>query len=398
MTDRRRPVDLNLGDGPGATNLNRPLDLGQLTRELGKIPTPASTPKDTTLPSLDVLRATGSGSSVLRGTSPFVPPTDSSRPATPADTGRPAVTDTTRPATDTTRPASDATTRTTDASARVTDAAVKKPVKGVLELDYGDPNFDKAIAQKDYHTLKIKGLPEDVEIKPWLDKGGYFFWYKNGNDARAHHYFPPNLQTLKVEVWTGKHYKPYDKPVDEMRISALQSTMAGEKSGYSSFDSTTNSYAYARKMAGVADAALDLQEKALREGAEASPKNPYFRIYLADVLLARAIKPVLEDVKAGRDVKLDNPETIRKIDAAIEELQKAQEITRKYGDIRKGPNTRLQPPLSPFGLNPYYYNPDFYWSGAAYQAYQREVSLTAVRAIIKSGALKIELPPALPPR
>lgn len=399
MSDRRL-VDLNPPERPSTTSS---LDLIRVS-DKGKIPTSTDKP---VLPSLDVLTVTGSGSSVLGGGSRLsldALKTAAEGRKTTADatsTGKPADTGTTGKTTDTTTRVVDTTTRAdaTDASAKVSDAAIPKPVRGVLELEYGDPNFDKAIQQKDYHTLKIKGLPEGVELKPWVDTGGYFFWFKNGNDSRAHHYFPANVQTVQIEVFTGKHYKPYVKPAEELRISAAQGALYEEnKSGFSSYDNRTHPYRYAEKMSEVADKALDLQEKALREGAAASPRNPYFRIYLADILLARAVKPVIEGVKAGKDIKFDNDETMKRINEAIEELKKAEEITYKYGDVKKGPNLQLQRPLSPFGLNPYYYNPDFYWSGAAYQAFQRRVTLEAVKTLIRSGALKIELPPALPPK
>jgi hypothetical protein len=395
MSDKRevekRATDLN----PAAPKLD--LNLTNVIKDLGR-ERPLGVPAPVTgLPSLDVLRATSGGSSVLRNpleplrptttdTTPRTTTTDASTATTTRDTRTTATTDSTS------RPAD----KTTDAT-RVDDTVIK-PVKGVLELEYGKPGFAKSLAQKDYHTLKIKNLPEGVLLKPWLDNGGYFFWFENGNDNKAHHYFPKNLQKIEIEAFVGKHIKPFTKPADELRISALQGTMAQEhKNGYGSFQNRTHPYKYGEALSGIADKALDLQEKALREGAEASPNNPYFRIYLADVLFARSIKPIIDGIKAGKDVKLDNPETIKKLDEAIAELKKAQEVCRKIGGHTKGPNRDLQQPLMPFGLNPYYSNPDAYWGGALYQSAQREAGLTTVRAWIKSGALKIELPPALPP-
>lgn len=395
MSDTR-PANLNL-DKTVSPNLNAPLDLTALSRSLnsGKDAQPLVAPRSTVpgLSSLEIVPSGAPGSSVLRdsrlGTG-LTPPADTTRPA--AGTARPA--DATAPVL---RPA-DATARVADAT-RVSDAAVRKPVNGVLELEYGDPGFDKSIAQTDYHTLKIRNLPETVRLKPWVDKTGYLFSFEGGNDKEAPHYFPPNLKTVQIEVWNGKQYKPFTKPADELRISAVQGVMAeqrSDKSSFGSFDNKTHPYRYAERMSALAEQQLNLQEKALREGAEASPTNPYFRIYLADILIARAIKPVIEDVKAGKDATLDNPETMKRIDQALEELAKARLITQKHGDIRV-PNTYQQPPLFPFGLNPYYRNPDAYWSGAAYQSYQREVGLTVVKAWIKSGAIKLQLPPALPP-
>jgi hypothetical protein len=149
-------------------------------------------------------------------------------------------------------------------------------------------------------------------------------------------------------------------------------------------------------MGEVSGTALEYQAKLLRDGAAASPSNPYFHIYLADVLAAQAIQPVVADIVAGKQAYFDNPYTNGKIEEALKEVQAARLVTQRYGDILKPPTYEI--PLSPFSLNPYSYNPDYYWSGASYQAATREVQLRMLQGAIKLGKLPIELPPALPPK
>lgn len=308
-----------------------------------------------------------------------------------------------KPADTTAKPADTAvkatdTTKTTDKSAAPTDKVLREAVDGVLTVDFGEKDFDKIIAQKNYHTLRIKGLPKDVEPRSWMDDKGIYFWFKkvpNGAspDDKAPHYFPSNCQKILIDIWDGKQYKPYEKLADELRVSAVQAYLQEQnKVGFASYTNATNPLKYVERMAQISAKALELEEKLLREAAAGSPHNPYFRIYLADVLTAQAAKPIAEAIAQGKPVKWDNPETLKKIDEALVLLQEARTITKRFGDIRVV-NEQMQPPLSPFGLNRYSYNPDFYWSGAAFQAYRRETGLSWMKGLIKTGVLNnFELP------
>jgi hypothetical protein len=255
-----------------------------------------------------------------------------------------------------------------------------------IALSYGEKDFDKKLAASKADTLVITDIPKDMPypwISPWVDKKGYFFWYPNGNDNRTHHYLPSTLKTIEVN---GTKY-----PVDEMRIQASQQYMREQnKTGFINRDNQTHPYQYAEGIANIAGDALALQKKLLQEGEKNSPDNPYFPIYLSDILVGEAIKPVLDNIKNGKTADFNNPETIAKIDEAINELKKAQQLCVKNG--HRFPNMDMQPALHPFSLNPYSYNPDLYWGGALYQAYQREVGLQVMKGWIKSGALKVELP------
>lgn len=281
--------------------------------------------------------------------------------------------------------------------------------KGVLEVTYGEAGFDAKIAQNNYTKLVIKGLPKDLAPSPWVDEEsgkGFFFWLKNQKNPdasdRNKHYFPSNLKEIEIAQYQGNIYKPVMIKVDEMRIAASQAYMRKQNdSGFASYKNATDAYTYAANMSKIAGGALGYQESLLRQGAEASPDNPYFRIYLADVLAAQAIQPVLEKIARGETAYFDNPETRKKVADALTEVRLAKQITRQYGDIMKPPAYEM--PLSPFSLNPYSYNPDYYWSGAAYQASIREMQLGLLQTAIINGSLAklqqfIQLPPDLPPR
>lgn len=278
------------------------------------------------------------------------------------------------------------------------------PVRnGVLEVNYGDPDFDAKLAQNNYSKLVIQGLPKDLTPAPWVDESGkgFFFWLKNPKNPdasdRSKHYFPANLKTIEIAQYAGNIYKPVMVNVDEMRIAASQAYMRAQNdSGFASYSNTTDVVSYAKNMAGIAGQSLAYEEKLLREGASTSPSNPYFHIYLADVLAAQAIQPVVQDMLAGKQVYFDNDYTNAKLAEAIKETQAAQMITQRYGNRVKPPDYVV--PLSPFALNPYSYNPDYYWSGAYWQSAQREVQLTMLSRAIKLGKIPFELPPALPPK
>jgi hypothetical protein len=272
-----------------------------------------------------------------------------------------------------------------------------------MQLSYGDPNFDAKLAQTNYNKVVITGVPKEFSPSPWVDESGkgYFFWFKNPKNPdasdRSKHYFPANLKQVEIAQYQGNSYKPVLINADEMRIAASQAFMRSQnESGYGSFKGNTDVFKYANELAKITTPALQYEEQLMREGAKNSPSNPYFRIYLADVLTAEAIQPVIQALASGQRAYFDNPQTQGKIDEALQQVRQAGQITRTYGNLQGPP--RYEIPLSPFGLNPYSYNPDYYWTGAAYQAATREVQLTALKQMVTMGNLPIELPPALPPR
>lgn len=260
---------------------------------------------------------------------------------------------------------------------------------GALELRYGDPDFQAKLAGSRAETLKITGLPANVGISEWADDKGFFIWFADGQQQRQRMYLPSSFKNIEVNG--------YKQSVDELKIMTADAMMAEAKGtkgqpGFYSYSARTSPLDYGKKLAGIAGESLVLQEKLLREGIANSPNNPYFHIYLSDVLLAKAIQPVLQQLQSNQPLKTNNPQTLALIDESIKEAKLAQQYAAQGGNLRVV-DTQRSPLMNPFGLNPFFYNPDMYWGGALYQSYQREVSLTMLKGLIRSGLLdKLELP------
>lgn len=281
-----------------------------------------------------------------------------------------------------------------DKSIAPNDQAEGTVVNGVLVLRYGAKDFDQKLAQTNYHSLKIVGVPPTVPVAPWVDGKGFFFYFQKGADGEAQHYMPKGLKWIEINGVQAS--------ADEMRVKAsheLQVRSNKDDKGFANYKDTTHPYLYAKRMSGIAGDVLSTQEKFLREGAQNSPENPYFKIYLSDILMAQAVQPVIAAVTAKEkgekyDEKLlsfNNPATLAKIDEALKLLDEAQKAAKTGGDLVKPNTTRMQE-LSPFALNPYAYNPDIYWGGALYQSWQRQVMLQLMKGWITSNQLRFELP------
>lgn len=261
---------------------------------------------------------------------------------------------------------------------------------GTVELSYGDFNFDQKLAQSGATALQIRDFPQGVAISSWVDNNGFFMWFKGGNDNRKPHYLPSGLKTIEVNGVVQN--------VDEMKIQAsLAAAQEADRSrtGFTSFNERTDPLTFAKRMGGLGWDNLQMQEKALTQAAKDSPNNPYFRLYLADILVAEAFKPIIDQVAGGGSrIQLDTPFTRQKLEEARLQALQGERIAQQVGGARY-PNTTTMPGMNPFMLNPYSYNPDLYWAGALYQGYRREAQIRMLQTYIQQFS-NVELPPILP--
>lgn len=279
------------------------------------------------------------------------------------------------------------------------DATVQNNVRnGTLELKYGDPNMDKILSQaRNYQTIHID-TPPGVQLKHWVDQNGHFFWLQGGNDNNAKHYYPAFSKAITVNGQT------FDLEAQRLKVDEAYAASQGVGQGpvFQSFTGRTDAMTYFSRMSNLSGQALGTLEKSLTESVKTS-NNPYFKIYLADVYTAEAMQPIIQQVLRGGTADLNNPDTLRRLDSAIQLLQAAQSDSRSgLSRVNMNPPGNVVMPLDPYEIysNPrdsrYYYG---FWGGSLDQARHREVGLTLLRNLISSGALpKIELPPALPPR
>jgi hypothetical protein len=274
---------------------------------------------------------------------------------------------------------------------RVQPGADRTARPGSIELSYNDPNFDQKLWQSGATSLKINDFPrQGVAISSWVDDKGFFIWYQGGNDNKKPHYLPGSLKQIEVNGVVQN--------VDEMKIQAsLSAAQEADRSrtGFTSFNERTDPLTFAKRMGGLGWDQLQMQEKALAQAAKDSPNNPYFRLYLADIKVAEAFKPIIDQVSGGGSrIQLDTPFTRQKLEEARQEALQAEKIAQQVGGARY-PNLQLMPQLNPFFLNPAHYNPDLYWSGALYQGYRREAQIRMLQHYIQQFS-NVELPPILP--
>ncbi len=240
--------------------------------------------------------------------------------------------------------------------------------------------------------LTINNLPAKVHLRFWADSNGYFFWLQNSANENNRYYFPSSLKTINVN---GQSLN-----VEAQKINVNEGMMRAA-GGFGDFTKATSAINYFTRMSRLSDNVLAIEQKTLFDSAQTSD-NPYFKIYLSDVDVALALKPIINEVLTTGSANLKNPQTLQYLNSAISLLQKAETESigslKPYGELPPQ-NTNL--PLDPYGIyngiagSPYYYG---FWGGSLNQARCREVALTFLRNLIQVNALPpIELPPALPP-
>ncbi len=282
-------------------------------------------------------------------------------------------------------------------------------VNRALQLSINDKDFDLKLTYaaknkpQEFDKLKINDIPADVKVNYWQDPKGLFVWFENGPDNAKKHYLPGNLQNIELTNQT--------KTVESIRLDVNRNYAAATFSNLQNFDRNFNpaydggasSMKYFASMAQLGDAALLKQEAVLREAAKTSD-NPYYKIYLADILTAAAVKPVINDFLRTGTADLNNPTTLRKLDEAISVLDAAyRDSDGKLKAVNQYPRQNVYSPAMPGGA---YWNAGRYpgeyfgfWAGSYDQAMARQASLKVIRDHIKQNSFpKFELPPELPPR
>ena len=366
---------------------------------------------DRALPTRDsgmgVMRPQGGSlaDSILRGVEQPQPSSTDRRPAGPVtqpgtDRQPPATTQPGRdtPPPTTTQPGRDTPPPPTGRPAAPTDRPLGPVVRdGVLQMSYRDAqsgDFDRQMAAaRGFNTVNIRDLPPGVSIAHWIDDRGYFFWFVGGNDNNQRHYYPANTRSIAV----GNAVQ--DLTLERMRVHDAFSAQHG---GFRSMERGSNPISYLANMSRYGQDALDIQARALEESARTSP-NPYFKIYLADIYVAQAMKPIVDQMLRTGQANPNNPQTLDRLNRALELLQTVQRNSRtQLSDprVNRFPPANTVMPMDPYSVYEHGAGRYFdFWGGSLDQARHREVAITTLRDLIKHNALpRFELPPALPPR
>jgi len=281
----------------------------------------------------------------------------------------------------------------------VTRAESPQPVMEVAQVTHpsvrwDDPNLDKRMNQVlPDKTLRLSDMPSNVQLHYWVDKKGYFFWFEGPKVDPRPHYLNSGIQTIEY----ADKRDSVAKKIVETREAYMAKNPGVADGFYASFGKVDALEYYAR-MSRLSQGVLAKEESFLRQESGKSEKNPYFRIYLSDVLVAQAIQPIVEQVSKGQPIDFKNPQTTAKLNAALEQSQLAQQYANDgmtTGGWRLPGNAFM--PMYPYTMSPDPNGPYYFWGGSLYQARQREVAIKALQYFIQSGALtdllgKIELP------
>ena len=269
----------------------------------------------------------------------------------------------------------------------------------ILTLHFGDPGLDRQLsAAANYNTI-VMDTPPGVSVRHWVDDKGYYFWFQNGNDNGAHHYFPAFAKQITVNG------KAFDLEAQQLKVNETYAAQAG---GFQNYAKNSNAIDFASRLSKLPAQSLDVMEKNLTQSVKNST-NPYFKIYLADIYLAQAMQPVIQQARVSPSVDVNNPRTLNYLNAAIVMLKAAQsDSINNLGGIKKVlpdgitevplnqyPQGNVVMPLSPYDIyaaeaqdrqqkHLYQYS---FWGGSLHQAHAREVSLTMLRDMIARGAL-----------
>ncbi len=261
-------------------------------------------------------------------------------------------------------------------------AAAARP--GLAELSYNDPDFDKKLWAGNYNALRITDLPQDVKVSSWVDKNGFFLFYKNGNDDRKPHYLPPSVRTIEANSGV--------RNADELRLQAQAGARLDKNPVVINFEKVygrENPLVFAQRMGGIGTQALADLEVTLRKEVVTSPNDPMAHFLLSDVLLGQAFKPIIEQVTSGSDViKLKNPYTDQRLDEAIKERQTAMDIMKRE---------KLSFPNPPVIVGRYDRRGDIEAQLGLYPNWWGDLQLKVLKSYIDRMPV-IELPPILPPR
>lgn len=212
-----------------------------------------------------------------------------------------------------------------------------KIINGVIELSYNDRDFERKLMSTDkYDTIRIKELPPGVNIQHWLDEGGYFMYFKGPDGTRGDliHY-PPNARKLSV-VDVGS----LDLYAERLRVNDNYA----EKwhGGFKSLQRENEVLSYLANMSTYSDRHLLNQENSLRTSSEWSG-NPYFKIFLADVMAARTMKPIVRQLQDKQMPNIFDRESIARMEFANKVLGVAERDSK--ASLAEWPHRPVVTPL-----------------------------------------------------
>lgn len=259
---------------------------------------------------------------------PSGPPTQPDRPVRPVQPVRPATPN------DLWQPTTPPAVKPAEAVRPSVPSDLWRPGKpqekpeDTLRLKYGDADFDKQLRSTKATKVIIDGVPQGAERRYWLNKDGFFLFFKGGTDGEAKHHFPVTVH--KIEI------RGVEDDADKMRAGAAMAFAKANdpnKSIDRAIDGTERLDQYGKRTSKMADGILGVLTSNLKQAADQS-QNPVIHLQFANFLAARMVRPILANVDiANNTFNLNDPNLGKALEIARQEAQKASTLARKDGDF-----------------------------------------------------------------
>lgn len=236
-----------------------------------------------------------------------------------------------------------------------------------LSVRYGDPELDRKLATSGaLKTIIISGLPVGIRLSQGVDTKGFYFYFDDGSHEFKRYYYPKGLREIRVNSNFIN--------VDTERKWLIEAFVARYNRKLGSFMSLNNTshvgtmLSYFCTLSHMPESKMDFLLQILNKSVTEST-DPYFRLYLFDVVMARVIKLLIVRKFKTRMVTIDQSETVAVVDSAIELLKTVKEdALQALADLNSSADPEQFMPLSGSSFNT---NPKAFWGGAFYQAEKR---------------------------
>jgi len=258
------------------------------------------------------------------------------------------------------------------------------PVKSdELVVRYGDPELDRKLASSGpLKSISITGLPMGIRLSQGVDKKGFYFYFDEGGHDFKRFYHPTGLCEIKVNSNFIN--------VDNERKWLIEAYVSRYNRRLGSFTSLNNAshlstmISYFCMLSQMPEHKLNFLLQVLNRAVNES-SDPYLRLYLFDVVMARVLKLLVVRKFKARLMTIDQEETLAVVDTAIELLNTIKEdSSQALAALNCEADPQQFMPLSGSSLRS---NPKSFWAGAFYQAQKRHELLTECQLSLRADTV-----------
>lgn len=242
-----------------------------------------------------------------------------------------------------------------------------KVINDCLTVRYGDQELERRLfTAGKLKTLTINGIPVGVRLTQGVDQKGFYFYFDDGSPDFRRYYHPAGLKEIRVNSQFIN--------IDIERKWLIEAYVARYNRRLGSFMSVNHAsnsgalLSYFCTLSQMPEAKLDFLLLVLNRAVKES-NDPYFRLYLFDIVMSRVMRSLIVRRFKARLVTIDQSETISVVEAAADLLNTIVADCKDY--LRSLTQTFDPDQFMPISSATIRSNPNAFWSGAYYQAERR---------------------------